>query len=161
MNRWLVSFVKEYANYCLCGFFVVRTVESKCGSRVPLVAEFGLLTKYGDRFHGVVTISDVYVFIKRVGDDLKMLISQEGVIEENGEPAPDDYFKKMCDLGLTELMPFLKEVKTERVLWGFDAKNKTVKIYSPDRMFHAAACGSAVRGCIGIGKKLAAEVVKG
>jgi glycine/D-amino acid oxidase-like deaminating enzyme len=108
-------------------------------------------------FHGGI----VYLFIKRVGDDLKMLISQEGVVEENGEHAPDDYFKKMCDLGLTELMPFLKEAKTERVLWGFDAKNKTVKIYSPDHMLYAAACGSAVRGCIGIGKRIAAELVEG
>jgi hypothetical protein len=80
------------------------------------------------------------------------------VVEENNKPAPDDYFKKMCGLGLTDLMPFLKDAAVEKVLWGFDAKNKTVKLYSPDGMLHAAACGSAVRSCIGIGKKLAAEL---
>jgi glycine/D-amino acid oxidase-like deaminating enzyme len=107
-------------------------------------------------FHGGI----VYLFIKRIDGVFKMLVSQEGVIEENDEHAPDDYFKRMCDLGLLEIMPFFKDATTEKVLWGFDAKNKTVKIFSPDGLLHAAACGSAVRSCVGIGKKLAAELLK-
>ena len=97
----------------------------------------------------------VYVFIKKVGNDLKMLVSQEGIVYENGKPEPDDYFKELCDKGLTDMMPFLKDAAVEKVLWGFDALNKKLKVYSPDQQLFAAACGSAIRGSISIGQQLA------
>lgn len=99
-----------------------------------------------------------YVFVKKIGMEFKMVLSQEGIIEENKEPTPHDYFPALCDLGLTNILPFLKGAAVEKVLWGFDAKNKKVKIYSPDQQLFAAACGSAVRSSIGIGQELAAKL---
>ncbi len=101
----------------------------------------------------------VYIFTKQIGDQVKMVVSQEGVVEENGDRAPQDYFQTLQELGLVELLPFLEGAAVETVLWGFDAKNKKLKLYSPDQQLFAAACGSAVRSSIGIGQDLAAKLM--
>ena len=88
-----------------------------------------------------------------------MLLSQEDIVEENDQPKPHDYFNDILGMGLSETMPFLKDTKVERVLWGFDAKNKKLKVYSPDQQLFAATCGSAIRGSIGLGLKLAEIII--
>jgi hypothetical protein len=51
-------------------------------------------------------------------------------------------------------LPFLEGVKAEKILWGFDAENKTLKIFNKGEKIIAACCGSALRSCVYIGEKL-------
>ena len=105
--------------------------------------------------HTIATIENgvVFLFIKETSRGKRMLLGQEDIIETNEQSmSGQDYLQALKDKRLLTIFPFLKDALTEEVLWGFDAKNKTVKIYSPDQQLFAATCGSAIRSCIAIGK---------
>lgn len=117
------------------------------------------VTKEREDFpHTIVPLKEgwVYVFIKNINGELKMILGQEELVEHNEEWEEEDYFDKLVDLGLFDVMPFLKEAKVEKILWGFDAMNKIPKIYTEDNSIYAINCGSAVRSSVYIGK-MAAE----
>lgn len=117
------------------------------------------VTKEREDFpHTIVPLKEgwVYVFIKNINGELKMILGQEELVEHNDEWEEEDYFDKLVDLGLFDVMPFLKEAKVEKILWGFDAMNKIPKIYTEDNSIYAINCGSAVRSSVYIGK-MAAE----
>jgi glycine/D-amino acid oxidase-like deaminating enzyme len=98
----------------------------------------------------------VYVFVKQTANGMRMLIGQEGVIEtDEVSYSGRDYLQELKDKGILNIFPFLKDAQVENVLWGFDAKNKVVKIYTPDDRLFAASCGSAIRSCIAIGEEVA------
>ena len=97
----------------------------------------------------------VYIFVKNINNEYKFVLGQEDLIEENEEFKEDNYFEKLLDMGIWEILPFLKEAKVEKVLWGFDAENKTLKIFKEREKIIAACCGSALRSCVYIGEKLA------
>jgi len=102
----------------------------------------------------------VYIFVKNINNELKFVLGQEDVIEENDEFKEDNYFDKLLEMGLAEILPFLKEVKVEKILWGFDAENKILKIFNKDNKIIAACCGSAARSCVYIGEKLVHLLIK-
>lgn len=100
----------------------------------------------------------IYIFIKETPRGKKMLLSHEDVIHSEGAMGVD-YLSELKKLGITKILPFLEKAETEEVLWGFDAKNKQPKIYSPDEKLFAVACGSAVRSCVGIGETVSGRLV--
>lgn len=113
--------------------------------------------------HTIATFAGgiVYLFVKQTSRGLRMLIGQEDVIETDEEShSGRDYLRELKDKGILNIFPFLKDASVEEVLWGFDAKNKVVKIYTPDNQLFAAVCGSAVRSCIAIGEQVAQTLLK-
>jgi glycine/D-amino acid oxidase-like deaminating enzyme len=102
----------------------------------------------------------VYIFVKNLNDEYKFVLGQEDVIEENEEFKEDNYFEKLINMGLLEILPFLKGAKVEKILWGFDAENKTLKIFNKGDKIIAACCGSAVRSCVHIGEKLSEILIR-
>ena len=101
----------------------------------------------------------VYIFIKKVGDELKMMLSQERMFDYNDEWEAEDRYDEILDMGLAEAMPFLKDVKVEKILWGFDAENKIPEYYTEDDKLFAVNCGSAVRSCVYIGQNTADKLL--
>ena len=100
----------------------------------------------------------VFLFLKKIGDETKLIFGQEDIIEYSSKWEEENYFNKFKK-DLTQLMPFLKNAKVEKVLWGFDATNKTLKIYEEGNLI-AANCGSAVRSCVYIGQKVAEKLLE-
>jgi glycine/D-amino acid oxidase-like deaminating enzyme len=96
----------------------------------------------------------VYIFVKNINNEYKFVLGQEDIFEENEEFKDDNYFDKLINMGLLEILPFLKEAKVEKILWGFDAENKTLNVFNKGEKIIAACCGSAVRSCVFIGDKL-------
>jgi len=103
---------------------------------------------------------EVHIFIKQIGDQFKMLLGQEDLFREGGEPGPEDHLKDLMEMGLGNTLEFLKEAHAENILWGFDAPNKKLKLYRDGGIF-AASCGSAVRSSIGLGQKLCDILLEG
>lgn len=105
-------------------------------------------------FHGGI----IYFFIKDMESGRRMLLSQESVVS-NDDEGGRDFLPELKKLGITNLLPFLESAQTIEILWGLDAVNKNVKIYSPDERLFTAACGSAIRSCIGIGEIIAKRIL--
>lgn len=97
----------------------------------------------------------VFVFVKNIKGEYKIVLGQEDVVEHNDAWEAEDYFQKLLELGLADTLTFLKDAKPENILWGFDVKQKTVSIVTQDSQLYAVNCGSAVRSCVYIGKKIA------
>lgn len=96
----------------------------------------------------------VYLFVKKIGDDYKFVLGQEDVVEENEEFKAVDYFSELKNLGITKIFNFLEKANVEKVLWGFDALNKKLKIEEIENKIFIASCGSAIRSCAYIGRTL-------
>jgi glycine/D-amino acid oxidase-like deaminating enzyme len=107
--------------------------------------------------HTIIPINDgwAYFFIKKIGDQYKLIVGQEELFEHNDEWEPEDYFDKLMETGLGEVAPFLRGAKVEKILWGFDSFKKTLEIYTQDEQLFSINCGSAVRACVYIGQKAA------
>lgn len=93
----------------------------------------------------------VYAFVKKTQSGLRLLVGQEDVVETNDELEAEDYFKKLLEAGVGDLMPILKDAKVESILWGVDVGNKDLLTSENDGLF-SANCGSAVRSCVAIGE---------
>jgi glycine/D-amino acid oxidase-like deaminating enzyme len=108
--------------------------------------------------HTIIPINDgvAYVFIKIIEGEYKMLVGQEDVVEDD-EQGPNDYYSELLKAGLSDRMPFLANTKPDKILFGYDADNKTLEVHQEGNLF-AAACGSAIRGCVYIGKTLADKI---
>lgn len=96
----------------------------------------------------------VYFFIKKFDDGYKLVLGQEDIIEHSLEAQPENYFEKLLEIGLDKLLPFLKNYKVEKILWGFDVKNKTPYIQEIDKNIWTVNCGSAVRSIVYIAEKV-------
>lgn len=100
-----------------------------------------------------------YVFIKKFPEGLRFVVGQEDVVEAGEERGENNYFQELLDAGLAERLPFIKDAKVEKVLWGIDSGNKTLNIHTTDNALYAVNAGSAVRSCVYIGRTLA-EILK-
>lgn len=111
--------------------------------------------------HVVIPMSEgwVYIFIKKIGDQYKMLLGQEDVIKHNKKWEPENYLDKLIKKGLLKTVPFLKKAKVEKMLWGFDSKKSTPDIVTSDNQLFAVNCGSAVRSCAYIGQIMAKKLL--
>lgn len=115
------------------------------------------VTKEEEQFpHTIIPLKEgvVYVFIKKFGDTMKFVVGQEDAVEPSENSEDGSTFAALIEAGLGEFMPFLKKAKIEMTLWGFDAGNKTLTIEEREGLF-AVNCGSAIRGCVWIGKEIA------
>jgi glycine/D-amino acid oxidase-like deaminating enzyme len=95
----------------------------------------------------------VYFFVKKFDDGYKIVLGQEDLMEHNDKYEPEDYFEKLLSMGLVDFLPFLKQAKVEKILWGFDVKNKKPLFYKIDENVYTVNCGSATRSIIHIGEK--------
>ncbi len=99
----------------------------------------------------------IYYFVKKFDEGYKLILGQEDIFEHSLTPEPENYFEELLNMGLGEILPFLKEAKVEKILWGYDAKNKKPLYYQVDQNFWSINCGSAVRSLYYIGKKFLDE----
>lgn len=106
--------------------------------------------------HTILKFGDgvIYFFIKKFDDGYKLVLGQEDIVEHSLEPEPENYFEKLLELGIDKLLPFIKNSKVEKILWGYDVKNKKPYIQEIDRNVWTVNCGSAVRSIIHIGEKV-------
>lgn len=112
--------------------------------------------------HTIVPVGDDaygFVFIKKIDDQLKVVVGQEDIVEDDDETKAVDYWNELMESDLTKIMPWLKGAKVEKILWGVDAGNKTLRIENKGALY-SANCGSAVRGSVYIGRTLAEELSK-
>jgi len=96
----------------------------------------------------------IYVFVKIVDGEYRFVLGQEDIIEEDDKFEATNYFVELKNMGAFENLPFLKNAGVLKILWGFDAENKKLKVYNKNNKIYAACCGSAVRSCVYIGEKL-------
>lgn len=96
---------------------------------------------------------EVYFFVKKFGDAYKIVVGEEDLIVYGKTKEPEDKFNIILEAGAGDIAKFFKDAKVERILCGFDAKNKIPEFYTEDNKLYAVACGSAVRSCVYIGKK--------
>jgi glycine/D-amino acid oxidase-like deaminating enzyme len=99
------------------------------------------------------------LFVKKVAGKLRLVLGEEGLVEHEHSPVPEDHFRELVALGLADRMPFLRGAGVERILWGFDATNKLPRIESDDGRVFTANCGSAVRASAYIGRRVAEAVI--
>ncbi|MCX7589983.1 MAG: NAD(P)-binding domain-containing protein [Patescibacteria group bacterium] len=102
--------------------------------------------------HTIFKFNDgiIFYFLKKFDDGYKLVLGQEEIFEHNLNPEPENYFDDLLNMGLVNVLPFLKNTKVKKILWGFDVKNKKPLIYEYDKGVFVVNCGSAVRSVIGI-----------
>ncbi len=109
--------------------------------------------------HTVIKFKEgiVYYFLKKFDDGYKLVLGQEDIFEHSLTPEPENYFNELINMGLSEILPFLKEAKVEKILWGYDVENKKPLYYKINQNFWLINCGSAVRSLHYIGRKFLNE----
>ncbi|MEO5646437.1 MAG: FAD-dependent oxidoreductase [Candidatus Paceibacterota bacterium] len=110
--------------------------------------------------HTIIPINEgvVYIFIKKFPEGMRFVVGQEDILN-SAEIEADQQFSELMAAGLGDLMPFLKEAKVEKILWGNDAGNKTLRVDQRGSLF-IANCGSAIRSCVWIGKELTKRLLQ-
>jgi hypothetical protein len=96
----------------------------------------------------------VYFFIKKFDYGYRLLLGQEEIFEHSLEPKEENYFQDLLKLGLVDYLPFLKNANVEKILWGFDVKNKKPIINEIYPNVYTVNCGSAVRSIVHIGEQV-------
>lgn len=131
--------------------------------RVLLVLDVPIGAEGRQRPHTIIPFRSgvVYTFVKRIGEEYKLLLGQEGVVGRSDRWGPNDFLSALLYLGVTEAIPPLKNARVEKILWGFDATKKTPVYYQARPNLLAVTCGSAVRSCVGIGREVAERVRAG
>lgn len=112
--------------------------------------------------HTIVPVGDDgygFVFLKNIAGELKFVVGQEDIINDDNEESAVDYYKDLMDSDLGNIFPYLKDASVEKILWGIDAGNKKLEIIEKDNLF-AAHCGSAIRSCVYIGQAVSQALVK-
>jgi hypothetical protein len=112
--------------------------------------------------HTVVPLAHglVFSFIKNIDGRDRFVLGQEDLLEYSDTWEEENFLPQLIDLGLYNLMPFLKGAKVEKVLWGFDSVSKFPEFYSPRASLLAVTCGSAVRSCVWIGRKVTEKMLE-
>ena len=72
-----------------------------------------------------------------------------------GNPVCGDIMKFYIKVEKKKGIPFLKDVKVEKILWAFDYDKKKPVFYTTGNKLFAVFCGSAIRSSAYIGKKCA------
>ncbi|MCS6801749.1 MAG: FAD-dependent oxidoreductase [Chloroflexota bacterium] len=101
----------------------------------------------------------VYCFVKNVAGTLRLVVGQEDIFAHEETPGPENYFPALLARGLADRLPFLADAHVLDILWGFDAKAKSLSLVSHDNRLFAANCGSAVRAAARIGVEVAERLV--
>lgn len=109
--------------------------------------------------HTIAKVGDgyAYVFVKKMSEGWRFLVSQEDVLPTPKEGEVEIHFEKLLSAGFGEVMPFLQKAKVERMLTGTDVETKELLIKEKEGLM-AANCGSAVRSCVWIGRELTKRI---
>jgi glycine/D-amino acid oxidase-like deaminating enzyme len=99
-----------------------------------------------------------YVFVKPIGDRLRLVLGQEGLLTDDDLTGPVDHLAELLDAGVAERFPFLRGAGVEQLLWGVDWAGKLPWIIEHRPGLISVTCGSAVRACVPIGVRVAATV---
>jgi len=111
--------------------------------------------------HTILKFDDAYgyVFLKKIDGVLKVVVGQEDLVEDEDETQAVDYYKQLMDSPFGDAMPWLKDAKVEKLLWGVDAATKTLLIKDDGQGLYSANCGSSVRSCVYIGQQLSQKLI--
>jgi glycine/D-amino acid oxidase-like deaminating enzyme len=99
-----------------------------------------------------------YVFVKQVTEGLRLLLGQEDLVPDDDLSGPVDHLAELLATGVADVLPFLRGVAAQRILWGVDQESKLPRIVEPRPGLLAVNCGSAVRACVPVGERVAARV---
>lgn len=107
--------------------------------------------------HLVARLGDgyVYTFVKEVDGELRLLLGQEDLVDDDSD-GPVDQLPELMRQGLAARLPFLEGAHTERILWGTDWVAKTPVQVQETPGLISLTCGSAVRSCYALGRQAAA-----
>ncbi|MER7559811.1 FAD-dependent oxidoreductase [Nocardioides sp. NPDC126508] len=107
--------------------------------------------------HTIVPIGDGfgYVFVKLIDGDLRVLVGQEDIVEDEDTSGPVDHWKELLDSGLATTLPWLRDARVDDILWGVDTAQKTLVVDEPSPGVLVANCGSAIRSAAWLGRTLA------
>lgn len=111
--------------------------------------------------HTIVQIGDgyAYAFVKRLGEDLKVVVGQEDLVADDDLTGPVDHFAELLDAGVGDRFAWLRGAGVERVLWGLDwADSKLPDVRDDGRALFSINAGSAVRVCVPAGELVTARV---
>lgn len=111
--------------------------------------------------HTIVPIGDGfgYVFVKLIDGQLRVLVGQEDIVEDDDTSGPVDNWKTILDRGLAETLPWLRDARVDDILWGIDTAQKTLVVDEPSPGVLVANCGSAIRSAAWLGRTLAERLV--
>jgi glycine/D-amino acid oxidase-like deaminating enzyme len=101
-----------------------------------------------------------YVFLKHVDGALRLLLGQEGLVEDGDLSGPVDHLAELLAAGVADRFPFLRAAAATEVLWGVDVAAKLPVLAEPRPGLIAVNCGSAVRACVPIGERAAGRVAE-
>ncbi|CAN5896719.1 hypothetical protein BH23ACT10_BH23ACT10_03010 [soil metagenome] len=107
--------------------------------------------------HTIVPVGDgfAYVFVKRFPDGLRVVVGQEGIVEDPDDTGPVDYFADLLAASVGDRFAWLRGAHVERILWGMDwSATKLPYTHDDGRGLFSINAGSAVRVCIPAGREL-------
>ena len=112
--------------------------------------------------HTIVPIGDGFgdVFVKSIDGQLRVVVGQEDLVEDEDTTGAVDYWTTLLDRGLATALPWLREAKAEQILWGVDVAQKKLVLDEPEPGLLVAGCGSAVRSAAWLGRRLAERLVR-
>jgi glycine/D-amino acid oxidase-like deaminating enzyme len=107
--------------------------------------------------HTIVPIGDGfgYVFVKLIDGQLRVVVGQEDIVEDEDTSGPVDHWKEILDSGLATTLPWLRDARVDDILWGVDTAQKTLVVDEPGPGVLVANCGSAIRSAAWLGRTLA------
>ncbi|MER7609646.1 FAD-dependent oxidoreductase [Nocardioides sp. NPDC127503] len=107
--------------------------------------------------HTIVPIGDGfgYVFVKLIDGQLRVVVGQEDIVEDEDTSGPVDHWKEILDSGLATTLPWLRDARVDDILWGVDTAQKTLVVDEPSPGVLVANCGSAIRSAAWLGRTLA------
>ncbi|GAB3170492.1 hypothetical protein GCM10027059_37060 [Myceligenerans halotolerans] len=113
--------------------------------------------------HTIVPVGKgfAYVFVKRTDGGIRVVVGQEDIVEDDDTAGPVDYWAELLDSGVGDVLPWLRDARVERILWGVDSAHKKLAVTEPVPGLLAANCGSAVRSAAWIGRTLADRLADG
>lgn len=111
--------------------------------------------------HTIAAVGEgyAYVFVKRFGDGLRVVVGQEDLVEDDDTTGPVDHFAELLDTGVAEHFPFLRGATVEHILWGLDWPGKLPRVQQHGSRVVSVNCGSAVRACIAGGRAAADAIM--
>lgn len=103
----------------------------------------------------------IFLFVKKIDDKNRLVLGQEDIYHHSLKAKPENYFKNLIyQKGVGEILPFLKKTRVDKILWGFDVKNKKPLIFQIEENVWTINCGSAIRSLMHIGEKTLEVIFK-
>ena len=110
--------------------------------------------------HTIAGIRDgfAYVFVKELDGQLRVLVGQEDLVDDDNPRGPSDHFAELLEAGVAEHFPFLRHARVKEILWGLDWEGKLPHLAGETGLV-SINCGSGVRVCIAAGRVAAQAAI--